>query len=262
MSRLVHSLFILALNAVPLVGVLSFGWSAATLLIVVWVEVLLVGVGNVARIWLHREWTKTRGHYRRHFNNRSPATLLEKSKRPVQSGTLLGEYATLAFVFTLGHGLFLGIILVLSSRNFTGDGPSPWAIDITALERGILAVLGLTIFELFLDLAVLRRKPFYWVKERVQVSMGQVVIVHLAILFGMFLLMYLETPLVFLGIIIGLKALMELGMAGQKRELPATPPRWLSSIARRQGLDLEREWTRYLAEEKQQLIDDELPFRE
>lgn len=259
MSRLIHSLFILALNAVPLVGVLFFGWSPGTLLAVIWVEVLLVAVANVLRIVLHRKWTQARGHYRLHFNDRSSTTLGNKPRHPRQSGTLLSEYATLAFVFTLAHGFFLGMILFMLSRNLQGEGPSPWGLDVVALRRGVLAVAALTGIELLLDVLSMRAKPFSWLRERVQVSMAQVVIVHLAIIFGTFLLMYLETPLVYLGIIIGLKALMELGMATHSKEIPAKPPGWLSALAKRQGLDMETEWTRIIAEEKQKLIDDELP---
>lgn len=261
MSRLIHSLFILALNAVPLVGVLLFGWSPGTLLVVIWVEVLFVAIANVVRISLHRKWTQARGHYRLHFNERSATSLDKKQKHAEKSGTLLSEYATLAFVFTLAHGLILGIILFMLARNFHGEEQSPWGLDVVALRRGVLAVAALTAIELLLDVPSIRARPFSWLRERVQVSMAQVVIVHLAIIFGTFLLMYLETPLVYLGIIIGLKALLELGMATQNKELPAKPPGWLSALARRQGLDMEAESTRIIAQEKQRLIDDEQPMR-
>jgi hypothetical protein len=87
-----------------------------------------------------------------------------------------------------------------------------------------------------------------------------VVILHLVVIFGAFLMMRYETPMSFLAILVGLKALMDLGMSGGPVETPAKPHRWLVALAKKQGLDMEREWTNILADQKRQAEEDEKPL--
>jgi hypothetical protein len=255
-GKWIHRAFVLAASLVPLAGVLGFGWSASTLLLVFWGETLLSGTANVARIALHRRLTRASGHYRQH---------LKDSRRRVTRGskggtTFLAEYATVLYVFTFAHGLFLGAFLAMLHNNWRGDGPSPWRIDLPSFRNGILAVAGITVFELLYDLMSLGGQPFSWLKERVQVALGRVVILHLVVIFGAFLMMRFETPMSFLGILVGLKALMDLGTSAGPVETKATPPRWIEALARRQGLDMKTEWTKILAEQKRQAEEDEKPL--
>src|SRR5690348_9441181 len=104
--RWLNLLFVLLINAVPLVGVKMFGWSVGVVLMLYWVENLLTAVFTTARIALHRALTRKRGHWR-------TGTLGTKvNNKPSRSG-LLGEYAVMAFVFTLAHGIFVIAIVFL-----------------------------------------------------------------------------------------------------------------------------------------------------
>jgi hypothetical protein len=94
----------------------------------------------------------------------------------------------------------------------------------------------------------------------VQVALGRVVILHLVVIFGVFLMMRFETPMSFLGILVGLKTLLDLGASAGPVETPAKPPRWLVALAKKQGLDMDREWTSIIAEQKRQAEEDELPL--
>ena len=252
-GRWIHRAFVLATSLVPLAGVLWFGWSASTLLAVFWGETLLTGTANVVRIGLHRRLTRARGHFRRQLDDSS-------KKKSKSETTFLGEYATILYVFTLAHGFFLGIFLMILNQNWRGEGPSPWQIDVGSFRSGILAVAGITVLELLYDLLSLGQQPFSWLKARVQVTLGRVVILHLVVIFGAFLMMRFETPMSFLGILVGLKALMDLGTSGGPVETPAKAPRWLVALAKKQGLDMEREWTNILAEQKRQAEEDEKPL--
>jgi len=252
-GKWIHRAFVLATSLVPLAGVLWFGWSASTLLLVFWGETLLAGTANVVRIWLHRRLTRARGHFRRQLDDSSK----QKSKSET---TFLAEYATILYVFTFAHGLFLGVFLMMLNQNWRGEGPSPWLIDVESFRSGILAVAGITILELLYDLMSLGREPFSWLKARVQVALGRVLILHLVVIFGAFLMMRFETPMSFLAILVGLKTLMDLGASAGPVETPAKPYRWLAALAKKQGLDMEREWTRILAEQKRQAEEDEKPL--
>jgi hypothetical protein len=254
----IHRAFVLATSLVPLAGVLWFGWSASTLLVIFWGETLLAGTANLARIRLHRQLTRASGHFRLHLKDSSRKH--SGTKKPTRETTFFAEYATILYVFTFAHGLFLGFFLLMLHRNWRGEGPSPWQIDVESLRNGILAVAGITVLELLYDLTSLGQQPFSWLKQRVQVALGRVVILHLVVIFGAFLMMRFETPMSFLAILVGLKALMDLGTSAGPVETPASPPRWLEAIAKKQGLDMKTEWTNILAEQKRQAEEDEKPF--
>jgi hypothetical protein len=132
-GKWIHRVFILATSLVPLAGVLWFGWSASTLLAVFWGETLLAGTANVVRIGLHRRLTRAQGHWRRHLQDSSKRAIGKIEPQP--ETTFLAEYAMILYVFTLAHGLFLGIFLVILNQNWRGEGPSPWQIDGNRCER-------------------------------------------------------------------------------------------------------------------------------
>ena len=257
-GKWIHRAFILATSLVPLAGVLWFGWSASTLLAVFWGETLLTGTANVVRIGLHRRLTRAQGHWRRHLQDSSKRAI--GKIEPQSETTFLAEYAMILYVFTLAHGLFLGVFLLILNQNWHGEGPSPWRIDTESFRSGILAVAGFSVLELLYDLMSLGQQPFAFLKARVQVALGRVVVLHLVVIFGAFLMMRFETPMSFLGILVGLKTLLDLGASAGPVETPAKPPRWLAALAKKQGLDMEREWTNIIAEQKRQAEEDELPL--
>jgi hypothetical protein len=259
-GKWIHRGFVLAASLVPLAGVLWFGWSASTFLLVFWGETLLSGTANVARIGLHRRLTRARGHFRRQLQESSRRN--HGKEQPGRETTFLAEYATVLYVFTLAHGLFLGLFLLMLDRNWLTNGPSPWHIDVESFRTAILAVAAITVFELLYDLLGVGQQPFSWLKERVQVALGRVVILHLVVIFGAFLMMRFETPMSFLGILVGLKALMDLGASAGPVETPENPPRWIEALAKKQGLDMKSEWTKILAEQKRQAEEDEKPLPE
>jgi hypothetical protein len=63
----------------------------------------------------------------------------------------------------------------------------------------------------------------------------------------------------FLAILVGLKTLMDLGGTFAPAETPTNPPRWLVAFGKKTGMDMEREWPKILAEQKQRAAEDELP---
>ena len=91
-------------NAVPLVGVLAFGWGLQSLLVVYWVESAVVGAISVAKI-LHAEGADDPDELPSvSFNDRSVRSFVGKSNRRLAT-FFLSHYGT----FWLVHGLFVGI---------------------------------------------------------------------------------------------------------------------------------------------------------
>jgi Family of unknown function (DUF6498) len=107
-TRILHLLTLLAVNAVPAAGWLAAGWSAGTTLIVYWFETLAACLFVAARIVAHRRWSPRRGHFRYQAPN---------SDRSRSQSSFLQGFLVTSLVFSAAHGLFLGgILFMLTTR--------------------------------------------------------------------------------------------------------------------------------------------------
>ena len=255
--RWLNLLFVLAINAVPLVGVKYHDWSASTVVALYWVENLLVAVFTCARILLHRALTRKRGHWR---TNQLGVKVNEK---PSGLG-LFGEYATIAFVFTLAHGIFVGAFILIAGQNHS-DNPL-WAFSGEQLRRGVQWMAAAMTLEFAIDAATMRSRSFAWIKSYVGRRMGRVLVMHLTIIFGMWGMMATESPFAVLYVLIALKILWDLASstAGAKMsDSPAQPPAWLGKLANKVGKDqggdakMAADWQRNIEQAKRAAIEDE-----
>ncbi len=255
--RWLNLLFVLAVNAVPLVGVKYYDWSALTVVALYWVENLLVAIFTCARILLHRALTRKRGHWR---TNQLGVKVNEK---PSGLG-LFGEYATIAFVFTLAHGIFVGAFILIASQNHPNE--PLWVISGEQVRQGAQWMAGAMTLELLIDAATMRARSFAWIKSYVGKRMGRVLVMHLAIIFGMLGMMATESPLAVLYVLIALKILWDLASstAGAKvSDLPAQPPAWLGKLADKVGKDqggaakMAADWQHNIEQAKRAAILDE-----
>ena len=251
-SRAVAVGFALALNAVPLMGVLFFGWSAANLVPLYWVENLFVACSICIRIARHRSLTRKRGHLRPHLG-------LEVNNQPFE-GTFLQEYTSLAFAFTLAHGLFLiGILFWLDERGVTLD----WA----QLGWGVLAVLAVVLIDLALELPALQRRSFAAIKLVATKGVWRVVVMQITIIGGTMLGVLLEWPLGVLAVLIGLKTLSDLAaaLAGDVTSKPApdAAPGWAQKLVVAMtrntdaGAQFEQHFAQIMRKTQQEAQDDE-----
>lgn len=221
----VRVLFVLAVNAVPVYGVYYRGWSASTVVALYWAENLLVAVFTCARIALHRVLTRKRGHWRQ-------GQLGTKVNDKPSSQGLLGEYATMAFVFTAAHGLFVGAFIAIGGENHGGD--AHWQFSRDQFVYGLQWIAATLALEFAFDAFTLRRRSFAWLKAYIGQRMGRVLVMHFVIIFGMFAMMTTDSPFAMLYVLIAFKTLWDL-VAGGKAEtaqaLPQEPPRWAQSLA-------------------------------
>lgn len=255
--RWLHLLFTLLVNAIPLVGVHYLDWSIGVVLLLYWIENLLVAVTTTARIALHRALTRKSGHWRL-----GQLGGIEVNGEQKNYG-LLGEYAVPAFAFTLVHGVFVLAIVFLFGAS-RGDDPA-WHFSFAQLRVGALQMAGVMAVDLLLDAATLRSRSFAWIKKYAQQRMGRVLVLHLGIIFGMWAMTVMDSPLGALYVLIVLKTLWDLAASSsaQSDALPAQPPRWTQLLADR--FDQERggakrlieDWQRSIAEQKRAALDDE-----
>ena len=241
----------------------SFAWInlpftlALMVVVLYWVENLLVAIFTCARILLHRMLTHKSGHWR------TGQLGTKVNDKPSGLG-LLGEYATIAFVFTLAHGIFVGAFILIASQNHS-DNPL-WAFSGEQLRRGVQWMAAAMTLEFAIDAATMRSRSFAWIKAYVGKPMGRVLVMHLAIIFGMWGMLATESPFAVLYVLIALKTLWDLASstAGAKAaDVPAQPPAWLGKFANAVGKDrggaakMRADWQRYVEQMKQAAIQDE-----
>lgn len=222
--RGLNLLFVLIVNAIPLIGVMHYGWSAVTVIVLYWCENLLVAVFTTARIALHRTLTRKRGHWR------GGQVGIAVNGRLLRSG-LLGEYATMAFVFTLAHGVFVGAFVLMAGDKHAGD--PLWMVSGEQLRQGVQWMSAVMAVEFLIDAATMRARDFAWIRTYVGQRTGRVLVMHLAIIFGMGGMMFFESPFAMLYVLIGLKTLWELFASGssmQAAAMPAEPPAWVRRL--------------------------------
>ncbi|MEO7431492.1 MAG: DUF6498-containing protein [Dokdonella sp.] len=233
---------VLISNAIPIVGVLRYGWSASNVLVLYWLESLLIAILMCLRIAGHCLLTRRKGHWRTGQLTPSPRNL---GNRPV----MMRDYAAVAFPFTLVHGIFvIGITYMLAMNH--PDSPV-WGFDFVAFRHGALLLAGVLAAEFCLDMTGMRKRPFAWMRACTQQRMGRVLVLHLAIIFGMFAAAATDSPYAVLYVLIGLKTLWDLSTssAGDAPAAPADkPPPWLITVSERvgkgkiSGADLQKQW--------------------
>ena len=101
----------LGVNSVPAVGFFGQGWSLGTTLSLYWLETVLVIVLVTVRIVLHRRLTRKAGHWNIPFETRITVAGTTTVRR--RETSFLASFLGVMIPFTLGHGLFLGLLVVL-----------------------------------------------------------------------------------------------------------------------------------------------------
>ncbi|CAG0945788.1 hypothetical protein ANRL1_02571 [Anaerolineae bacterium] len=211
------------INAVPIGGFVFAGWSWATALTIYWIENLVGSLLIALRIALHRRLTHTRGHARAQLG--VTTTISGSVSHKEQGfGSFFSEFLVGSLIFTLAHGLFLGLVLIVIVRALP---------DVEQFRTGALAVLAFLLFDFAIDLIRIKQRPFVWIKRLAQVAFGRIVLVHLAIIFGVMLAAYSERGDVFFLPFAFFKLLADLGSILGRRDASQSTPRWLITLMNR-----------------------------
>ena len=186
-------------NAVPLTGWFFAGWTPGTTLVIFWFENLVLSLLIAARIAAHWSATRTRGH----------------------TGGFLRNFLTVSVLFTLVHGIFLGFIVGTQLSE---------TVNRDHLIAGLQWMLVAQVVSLGLALWNIGRWPFAEIRKRTDWMLGRVVMVHLSILFGMFLFLAMDKPWWFFSVFVSLKAMLDIGSIVPPWQ-PKEPPAWLARAA-------------------------------
>jgi len=240
-------LLVVVVNGIVIYGIGWAEWNGATALAVYWIETIVGGLLGAARIWLHRRWTRKKGHYRAQLGVTVGG---EGNAKPINS--FFVEYLTLIIVFSVGHAVFLGFFLY----GILKQHPDP-----VLLKQGALAVVLCQIVGFLADLSTLHTMPFAVLKRMAGASAGRVVLIQFAIIGGMFLAAMSNRNENFLIPFAILKLLAD--VAGAFSSLPQrkTAPRWMVRLIN--WIWPKTDFEQYLAaeaikDEKQEAQDEEV----
>jgi hypothetical protein len=187
------TLLVLAVNLAPVAGVLWLGWSPLQLLLLYWLENVVVGVFN---------WAKLKDY---------------ETQRPEPAGApfaasnfFAGHYGA----FTAAHGLFAVVVGVLFAQNSTDpDAQSAW----TAAD-------GWSLLATFFGLAAVHLGDYLhwrgregWKEASIDAQMyapyGRIIVMHLTIIGGAFILAATHAPVAYVALLAVFKTFIETGWA-------------------------------------------------
>lgn len=199
-------------NLIPLVGVIWFGWNVWTILIVYWLENGIVGVFNVAKMWLAQGPLPDGAASSWRFNG-----------RPMNEAGTIG----LITFFVMHYGIFWFVhgVFVLTFPLFAGIGGET---DMTeGVNPGAIILAGIA---LFISHAVSFWFNFIGRGEYRRVSAagqmfapyGRLVILHITIIVGGIAISMTGAPAAAVAILVVLKTLMDVGFhLAEHRRVPA-----------------------------------------
>jgi hypothetical protein len=196
-STLLAAAVLVAVNLVPLVGVLFWGWDVAIILISYWLENGIIGLINIPKIALAAQGnsalaTATAGFFAVHYGG-----------------------------FWVGHGIFVFIIVGIATNGplgfFFGSGfPFGGGIPAPGVDRGPQILLIALL--LFLSHGVsflfnyMGRKEYLNTTPMKQMFQpyGRLIILHVTIIFGAFLVIGLGQPVLLVALLVVLKTCVDL----------------------------------------------------
>jgi len=171
--------FLIAANAIPLLGVVFLGWPLARLLAIYWAETAVIGVFNIFKMLL---------------------------VSPV-GGLFLGAFFAFHFgMFMFGHSVFLAGFFLDGFGEF-GEGPAQllgllgWELLALVVSHGV---------SFFVHWIVGDERRGRTLHKQMMEPYGRIIVMHVSIIFGGFAVMALGTPAAVLVLFIALKTAVDL----------------------------------------------------
>jgi hypothetical protein len=197
-------LFLLAANILPFVGVLAWGWEVFPILVLFWMENVVVGVFNVLKMLAAKSG-----------NSRGSAA----------KAAMIPFFCVHYGMFTAVHGVF---VFAVFGGDFFGDAPGASTNSVfdtignSQLLWGAAALLvshGASFIVNYLGKGEYKRTSL---NELMMQPYGRVIVLHLTIIFGGFLLTIIGSPAAGLVILIVIKLGIDLFAHLAQHRAPGT----------------------------------------
>lgn len=196
------ALLILAVDLFPVFAVLNFGWGAAPLVLLYWLENLVVGTVTLARMI---------------------ATAMKQHPLGALGMLFLGPFFVFHYgMFCFVHGIFLNTFASIGNGD-TPDFLSPWGLVESALASGahmplfLLVIIALQAFLFVRDYLLGGQYKETSVEAEMMSPYGRIIVLHFALFAGMGGLIVLGEPLLGVLALIGLRAIWGVIMTVQRR---------------------------------------------
>ena len=207
-SSALSAILLVVVNAIPLIGAAFWGWSLMLILVLYWLESGVVGVINVFKI------------ARAEGGLGEPPVSVSGSRITVRLagiGGPLGRSALIGFfvmhygMFWAVHGIFVFLLPLFAGLGATGSAPmdfGPLPLDGLILSFALLAASHVVSF--FTN--YLGRGEYLRVTAQGQMMSvyGRVVVLHVTIIAGAFVVGLFGTPFAALVLLVGLKTAIDL----------------------------------------------------
>ena len=165
-------------NAIPLIGVLFFGWSVSTILILYWSENVIIGFYNVIKMALAQVETKRQLASQRYF--------------------LIGFFIVHFGIFTFGHAAFVFSFFGQENPSFQSLFPALLPLFISH---------GVSMYVHFIKNKEYERISF---EDLFFQPYKRVIIMHLTIIFGAWVAIAFRLPSLVLVVLIFLKITVDI----------------------------------------------------
>jgi len=235
---------LVAANLLPLLGVLLWGWSTFSVVVLYWLENLMVGFINILKMIVCNpdpkqvDLSKT---FRQQLEKRRQHPMSPEDELKIEAATQyldgkggqLGvmNHASKLFIipfftfhygmFCFVHGAFVFLLLGNEGRSGFGSGPGPNLDNLPEMIRtgvdggtlwAALALLGSHLFSFFVNYLGKGEYRRTAAPLLMFAPYGRIVVLHVAILFGAFVIMWLGSPVVLLVLLIAGKTCLDLGL--------------------------------------------------
>jgi hypothetical protein len=181
---------LVAVNLVPLVGVLFWGWDVATILIAYWLENGVIGLINIPKIMLAARDT------------------------PVIGPVIAGFFALHYGGFWIGHGIFVFVIVGMATRGAFGFfmGVDPIGNVARDPQVPLIALLLLVSHGVSFFFNYMGRYEYLNTTPMKQMFQpyGRLVILHITIIVGAFFVIGLGQPVALVALLVILKTAVDL----------------------------------------------------
>lgn len=224
---------LIAANLIPLGGVMVLGWSTFAIVVVYWAENVIIGSINVFKLMVCSPSADAikRARVTPDQLKGNSREVQKRLARPEPHITIVHHVSKLFYVpffivhygmFCMGHGVFIFELLGKGHARF-GSLFDSWSFFWEQLreERLIWAVGALAashLFSFFLNFIYRGEYRRITVPQLMSQPYGRIVILHIAILFGAFLILALGSPIWMLAILIIGKTILDIGLHLSERQ--------------------------------------------
>ena len=216
-SNLVSVVALVAVNLLPLIGVIFWGWSLMMILVLYWIESGVVGVVNVFKI------------ARASGGADDPMVMTEGNRVTIRisglasgmtRGPVIGFFIVHYGIFWLVHGVFVFLLPLFAGLSSPSVSTVPPYVGFAPMDFGPLPLDGLLLAALLLTSShvvsyftnyigrgeYLRATP----TGQMLSVYGRVVVLHVTIVAGAGVIALFGTPIAALVLLVGLKTVIDL----------------------------------------------------